>query len=71
MLVLPKLKAVLKDYGTPYMIDLEQNLEDTILQPLKKQTNFLKRIFQNLIKNLLLSLKIKQHLLWNYQNMSI
>ena len=52
-------------------IDLEQNLEDTILQPLKKQTNFLKRIFQNLIKNLLLSLKIKQHLLWNYQNMSI
>ena len=41
------------------MIDLEQNLEDTILQPLKKQTNFLKRIFQNLIKKFAIEPKNK------------
>ena len=53
------------------MIDLGQNLEGSILQPLNKQTNFLKHIFLNLIKNLALNLKVKNRLLWNYRNILI
>ena len=60
-----------EDYGIHYTIDLEQNLEGTILQLLKKQMNFLKHIFPNLTKNLLLNLKIKSLHLWNYQSMLI
>ena len=71
MLVLLKLKVVLKDYGIPYMIGLGQNLEGTILQALKMQMNFLKHIFQNLIKSFLLNLKVRNRHLWNYPNMLI